>query len=160
MAVTSVDDLLRIPGPRAWIAAALKEQMHVVQTLCFLDNEYGDAARAAAAFATRVEAPVIRRLQRGNKTVRIFRMCIHPTQLHTVTVDYSAIDGTPASTIHLAIYHPSERARARERNFEQAGEQFQNGVPRRGKKSGSGSDLHARNERVRKARKAQNKNDW
>jgi hypothetical protein len=160
MAVTSVEDMLSVPGPRAWIASALMEQMHTVRTLCFLDNEYGDKANISNAFGLRVEAAVIRRLARGLKPVRIFRIGIHHSQLHTVTVDYSAMDGSPAATMHLAIYHPSDRARAREKNFELAGEQFQNGVPRRGRKNGSGSDLHAKNERVRKTRKALKKNDW
>lgn len=130
----------------------------MVQTLCFLDNEYGDQAKAADVFETRIGAAMARRLRRGMKPVRLIRIRISPKQLHTVSIVYTDLRSLTTETLDLAIYKPSERARARERSFESVGETFQTGLPRRGRKSNGNSELHATHERVRKARKALREN--
>lgn len=130
-------ELAAQPFPLGLLGCVLQDHKEILQTFCFLDNESGDSARAAAVYQTKVVDPVNKQLQRNRKPLRLFAIEVDHSRHHTVEVKFGvrvwAGKWTWApDTARLSLFLASKKSIAMERKAEEDGEEFTVVAPRRG----------------------------
>jgi hypothetical protein len=130
MATTCVQDLVGRPFPEGYLAYLLVNQLPVLRTICFEDNEKGDAAHAQDWIARRVIPACNSIAHRGGHLFRIASIDISSARHHHIIV--KALVGLEEKVYGLDLYPPSRKVLAAERKAEEEGSQIEKAAPRRG----------------------------
>lgn len=137
----ALTDLLGQPGAPSKIAYALLPYLSAMQTIVFHDNEYGDVACADVKLERAVRIPVARWLVRQRSPIGMLRIKVNHKRRHSLDISYKLRDvetGVWGEEVLLAVavFTPSDRARAKERAEIESGEAGERQGPRRGAKGG------------------------
>lgn len=135
----ALTDLMGVPGPASRIAYALVPYLDAMQTIVFHDNEYGDVAGADVKLERAVRVPVARWLDRQRSNIGMLRIVVNHKRRHSLDISFKLrVDGgwSPEEKLTVAVFTPSDRARAKEKAEIESGEAGERQGPRRGAKGG------------------------
>jgi hypothetical protein len=150
-----ITELAAQPFPLGLIGHILQDHKAFLQTVCFQDNEMGDAANATESYRTKIVRPVNDLLKRNMKNLRLGSIEVDHGRHHTVTIRFSykpkAAKLWVDDAVRLSLFLASKKSMAMERKAEEDGEEFTVVAPRRG----VAPVKRAKNRKRQKARKAQ-----
>lgn len=129
-----IKELAVQPYPLGLLGHQLIPFEHFMRTVCFEDNERGDAARAAELFHRKIVEPSNRLLVRNSKPMRLTSILVEPSRHHTVCVRFQVrVDNLWVSDVaHVSLFLASKKAIAMERRANEEGEDYTTAAPRRG----------------------------
>jgi hypothetical protein len=129
-----ITELAAQPFPLGLIGHLMLPHQEFLRTICFADNERGDAANASAAYAFKIVGPVNRLLSRNRKNLRLSSINVDHSRHHTVEVRYQVSSGLQweDGAVGLSLFLASKKAIAMERKADEDGEDYAVVAPRRG----------------------------
>lgn len=131
-----IKELAVQPFPLGLIGHQLLPFEEFLRTVCFADNERGDAAKATEAYYQKIVEPCNRLLLRNSKPLRLNSVSVEPSRHHTVCVRYQVRKGClwVSDVVHVSLFLASKKAIAMERKADEEGEDYTIVAPRRGEK--------------------------
>ncbi len=129
-----ITELAAQPFPLGLVGHMMLPHQEFLRTICFADNEVGDAAHASEAYDVKIVRPVNALLHRSGKRLRLSSIHVDHSRHHTVEIHYQTKNGIrwEEGAVGLSLFLASKKALAMERKAEEEGEEYEVATPRRG----------------------------
>jgi hypothetical protein len=128
-------DMISSSYPVGLISRVLSRHLDRIQTLCFLDNEFGQSPEACETIRRHILVPSNLLLRRGGKKVSILAVGVCDKENHRVLVRYHVHGSDGTSYFVASLFPESARQKAARKEREEARKsgQLSVGSPNRGK---------------------------